>query len=551
MTQASGTQASGSHGVAAPPCAATLATAAAAGLGVMAVELAAVRLLAPWFGTSAAVWTNVIGVILLALSLGYLLGARCAAGPRPAARLCSLLACGAALVLLLPFAAGPVAGLFLPAGLTLDRAAELSTWGSLASAGLLFLAPAVLLGAVGPLAVELVQQRTGAHAGTAGGQVLCVSTLGSLVGTFGTTHLLLPGVGTRTTFLAAGTLLFLAATGLLLASAAGRRAPAVWIAWLALPPAAWLPAGVPAVEPPWRLLAEAESPYQRLRVIETGQGDERLRLLQVNEGLDSFQSVWRPEPGLLGQGYYYDYLALPLSWPGPERRRVLVLGLGAGTVFRVLEGLAGEAELPAVELVGVELDPEVIALGRAWFDLGPDLPERRVVRGDARVVARALGTQAARFDLVVLDCYANQSEIPAHLATLDFFEELRELLAPEGCLALNVGGFGADDPVVGAVGGTLAEAFDGRVVGVRVPSSRNWILYAFAGQVVAPQAGPGAGGEPSGPLASLLPPLGLPGAVVRFDPAAPDELLTDDRAPLAELQRRSLQEGQARLAGDA
>ena len=58
-----------------------------AGAGTMVVELAAVRLLAPWFGASSAVWTNVIGVVLLALSLGYLLGARWSNSERPLQRL--------------------------------------------------------------------------------------------------------------------------------------------------------------------------------------------------------------------------------------------------------------------------------------------------------------------------------------------------------------------------------------------------------------------------------------------------------------------------------
>ena len=46
--------------------AALLAISALAGAATMVVELAAVRLLAPWFGTSMVVWTNVIAVVLLA-----------------------------------------------------------------------------------------------------------------------------------------------------------------------------------------------------------------------------------------------------------------------------------------------------------------------------------------------------------------------------------------------------------------------------------------------------------------------------------------------------
>jgi hypothetical protein len=116
------------------PTWALLAVAACAGAATMVVELSAVRLLAPWFGTSQAVWTNVIGVVLLALAAGYLLGARLSAGPRPARTLGIVLALAAVGAGLLPFAAASVARLFLPQGLALDEVAGLLRWGSLATA---------------------------------------------------------------------------------------------------------------------------------------------------------------------------------------------------------------------------------------------------------------------------------------------------------------------------------------------------------------------------------------------------------------------------------
>src|SRR5688500_14771582 len=110
-----------------------LAVAAGAGASTMAIELAAVRLLAPWFGTSVRVWTNVIGVILLALAIGYLLGARWAAGRTPERRLAWTLLGAAAWSAWLPALAGPVCRVFLPEGLGLDQSFELWTWGSLAA----------------------------------------------------------------------------------------------------------------------------------------------------------------------------------------------------------------------------------------------------------------------------------------------------------------------------------------------------------------------------------------------------------------------------------
>jgi hypothetical protein len=51
-----------------------------------------------------------------------------------------------------------------------------------------------------------------------------------------------------------------------------------------------------------------------LRVVEDRTQSEPLRYLQVNEGFDSFQSVWQPSIGTLPEGFYYNDFLLPLSW---------------------------------------------------------------------------------------------------------------------------------------------------------------------------------------------------------------------------------------------
>src|SRR5881396_45634 len=120
-----------------------LLIAAVAGACTMAIELSAVRLLAPWFGTSTSVWTNVIGVVLLALSVGYLLGARLSKSPNPARALGVALVFSAVFAAWLPAGSALVARTFLPSGLALDEAGELLQWGSLA-AGLVLFAPSTL-----------------------------------------------------------------------------------------------------------------------------------------------------------------------------------------------------------------------------------------------------------------------------------------------------------------------------------------------------------------------------------------------------------------------
>jgi hypothetical protein len=174
------------------------------------------------------------------------------------------------------------------------------------------------------------------------------------------------------------------------------------------------------------------------------------------------------------------------------------------------------------------------------MDLAPDGPDRRTLAGqDARTALRALVSEGARFDQVVLDTYANQMEIPAHLATRELFELAREALRDGGWLTINVGGFGAEDPVVQAVSGTAARAFEADALLLRVPFSRNWEVHLRRDGLV-PRPGSPAWNQARGPARSLLGALEIAGAWETVAPLEGEEVLTDDRSPLEALQRRSI-----------
>lgn len=525
-----------------------------AGAATMVVELGAVRVLAPWFGTSSSVWTNVIGVVLAALALGYALGARLAVGERPQRRLGTVLIVAGLLAALLLVAARPVASFLMPEGVPLHRAAGVLVWGSLGCAALLFLPAATALGCAGPLAVESLQRRHGGAAGAAGGRVLAASTVGSLVGTFGTTHWAIPNLGIAATYVLAS--LVLLATGTLLVLREGRPGAArgaalgLTVALCGLGLAS--DAGARRHDGSGELLDATESAMQSIRAVEVqGPDGGPMRVLRVNEALDSFQSVWVPETGLLPEGHYYNHFALPLGWTtrergeAPARWRTLVLGLGAGTAVRVLEGVAPEET--NLETVGVEVDGEVLRIAEEHFELERDRPAR-VAAGDLDGRA-ALAFVEGTFEQVILDAYANNMEIPHHLATVEAFEAYRDRLEPGGWMTVNVGGFGAEDPVVRAVAASAAEAFGSEAHLARVPLSRNWVLFVRRDAAV-PLPGEKAFGSqraalPHG-LDRLVAPLEVPGAWVRQSDT--DGALRDDIGSTEVLQARSIAGAARRLA---
>ncbi|MDX6512930.1 MAG: hypothetical protein QOE36_2434, partial [Gaiellaceae bacterium] len=400
----------------------------AAGTGSMATEICASRLLAPYFGSSTVVWSNVIGLVLASLAVGYWLGGRIA-DSRPSRRvLGALVLAGAVAVAVVPFAARPLLDVSVGA---LDRLSAGALVGSFFASLLLFAPPVVLLGTVAPFAIRLGIEDVD-RAGEVAGRIFALSTAGSLAGTFLPALVTIPLVGTQRTLLGAAVLAALGGALVL-----GPR-------WLVLAAAlavlAALPPGV--VKASNGLLYEAESPYQFIQVVQDGPA----RRLYLNEGVAT-HSVWRPDTVLTGDEWDM-FLAVPPLLGRPVER-VAVLGNAGGTTAR-----AYGVYFPRARIDGVELDPAVSAAGRRFLGLGSN-PRLHVVTADARPFLRR---SHDRYDLILVDAY-RQPYVPFYLATQEFFELARSRLAPGGILALNVATVPGDHRLAQGIAGTLATVF--------------------------------------------------------------------------------------------
>jgi spermidine synthase len=205
----------------------------------------------------------------------------------------------------------------------------------------------------------------------------------------------------------------------------------------------------------------------------------------------TFASWW--QPGRVATGSVWDALVAPLVALAPRRRRrVLVLGFGAGSAARLARALA-----PRASIVGVELDPAVVAAARRHFAL--DALGVELVVADARA---ALARERRRFDLVIEDCFVGRGRAerkPDWLPEPGLALAARRL-APGGILVSN-----AIDEAP-AVARALARLLPHRVE-LRVDGYDNRVLAASSAPLDARRLRAALAAEPV--LAPTLPRLRL------------------------------------------
>ena len=506
------------------------------GAGVLALEITGARIFIPWFGSSILVWSNVIGVTLAAVAVGNFLGGRLADRSPSGGLLAILLSLAALLAALVPFSVPPLAARYLPEGLELVSAFALIGRASLLVAMLCLGPPLVLLGMATPFLVRGATAGEGARVARAAGLVSGAATVGSLVGTWLPVYILVPTLGSRWTCVAAGFAILIGALIAMLASRATRSAgpPLALLLIVLLALALSADRAVGRSGSRGEVLAEIETRYQYARV-ELLDGLVSLRL---NEGLDSFHSLYRV--GHLLTGGYFDYYGLypPLVGEPERTRELLILGFAAGTIGRQLLALYGD-QFP-IRITGVEIDPEVAALGPRFFDLPDDPRLDLVVDQDARVY---LDHCARLFDLIVVDTYADQIYVPFQLCSREFFVTARNHLTASGGLVANLGGFSMDDAPIMAIQNTAAAVF-GEAALLRVEQGRNFVLSAGTQGPLDPRASLESWPTELKPVLAAARRIGAYRSRL-VDPAM--TILTDDCSPIEMLADRDLLEKSRRM----
>ncbi|HWP94588.1 MAG TPA: fused MFS/spermidine synthase [Gammaproteobacteria bacterium] len=174
----------------------------------------------------------------------------------------------------------------------------------------------------------------------------------------------------------------------------------------------------------------------------------------------------------------FDYTRLTFTGVliNPQPRRVLVAGLGGGSIPTTFRRLFPDAEIDVVEI-----DPAVLDVAREHFGFRPD-DRMRVILLDARVYVKQALRQSMRYDYIVLDAF-NGDYIPEHLMTREFLEECRELLVEGGVLVANTF---SESALYHSESRTYEAAF-GWFLNLRRPFG-NRIIVTRKGPPVTPQA---------------------------------------------------------------
>jgi spermidine synthase len=415
-----------------------LSLAFVSGLTIMAVEISASRLIAPYFGTSTYIWVNIIGVIMIALAIGYYFGGKLA-DKRPELKLLLKFILAACVILLIiPFIISILALLIIQSLLVINSASIIIFLGSLILAGVLLFIPIMLLGIVSPFIIKLLSLAD-PNVGQDAGLVFSVSTIGSILGTFLPVLVFIPLIGTRKTiFVFAFLLIFITLTGLL-------KKKLYFLSFLIL---SLLFIKLPAYKQVQGAIFEDESVYQYFQVID----QENLRNLSINEGLGIY-SIINKDPNSVLTSSYFDYFnLLPFLDGNTKKQDILIIGLAGGTISTQLHHFFSQDY--DLKIDGVEIDDKLIAAAKKYFNLEND--SLNIHNLDGRIY---LDYNSQKYQSIIIDAYANQLYIPFHLASQEFFKTVKGHLDNNGVAAMNVNATADDSKLLKAITNTMNTVF--------------------------------------------------------------------------------------------
>jgi len=419
----------------------------------MGIELSASRLLAPFFGASIFVWTNIIGIVLISLSIGYYIGGKYA-DKHPKEKFFYLFSLIAGILIgLIPI----ISSLILPNAIqalsnTSYNDFLLSFTGSL----LLFAFPTAFLGAIVPFAVRINAKKVD-RIGKTSGNIYALSTIGSIIGVYLPALVLIPAIGTRFTIILFSVLLIIISTiGFLFTFSKKLLKKTIIIIFISvflIFSIIFIPKTISIDE---NAVYESESSYNYLQVLKIK--DTTYLRGKLTGGIWSKKIIGRE----FSEGYW-DYPVVASVFNKNSIKDVLILGLAAGSTARSFFGA-----IPNVEIDGVEIDPLVVEIGKKYFDM--NFENLNTIITDGRLFVK---TTQNNYDIIVVDVFRD-SYIPPHMVTVEFFNEIKSILNQNGTLSITV--VAKENDFIDYLANTILQVFP-NVYTLKIPNTQNYLLF--------------------------------------------------------------------------
>jgi spermidine synthase/MFS family permease len=494
---------------------ATLASAVVvvASFATMGIELAASRLLAPYLGLSLYSWTGIIGVVLLAITLGNYLGGWIADRWSSQETLGLSLFVGGLGALAILLLAELLDAYSLWIGLGLIERILLQT-------AVVFFIPILLLGTISPQVTRLAVTDLG-RSGRIAGEIYAWSTAGAILGTFATGWYLVSALGVHSLIFALGSLV------IVLALIVGRfwRRPAALggLAVLTLVAVAGLQ-GRGALSS----RCTAETNYFCIKVGDDTKAVGPVKTLVLDHLVHSYVKL--DDPTYLG--YVHEQVQAELTDYLTEARadpRVLVIGGGGYTYPRWVE-----ARLPRVGIEVVEIDPGVSEVAHDYLGL-PRSTRINTHNLDGRQFVQELAPRGA-YSLVVQDA-VNDLSVPYHIMTREYDDRVRALLRPDGAYLLTVIDLYRDGQLLRAALRTMQASFPRVQLLAPGPAWESgganvWVIAGSASGVDVAHMRAELGGRG---WASVLTTEMPPDQLAAYVSTEPRIVLTDEYAPVDNL----------------
>lgn len=385
------------------------------GAMTMVLELVAARVLSPYVGSSNLIWTSIIGIMLISMSLGYWIGGKIADKKQDLTDLSQFILIAAITTSVIPILETVIVN-------SLAQMINQLIIVAIISATFLFGIPSFMLATASPIAVKLKNNEQ-KEVGTVSGKISSLSTVGSILGTFVAGFILIPNIGVSNIILGSSIILLLLS---IMIYPNKNKKHMIYMVFILI--------GIIILNVVGKYLLKKEHPdiikdvdseYSRIWVTNiTSANGTNFKTLRVDTGLESYMNE---KTGEMGAKYltYYDLF----EYYNKKANNTLMIGGAAYTYPKHYLKKYGNKKIDVVEI-----DKKMTEIAKEEFDFDLSNPNLKIYHQDGRSY---LNYSKEKYDTILIDAFKGLNA-PFELTTYEAMCKARNMLNEDGLVITNI-----------------------------------------------------------------------------------------------------------------